>query len=520
MIRPLRSYSLKLMHSHTILLLGLAALICVLRINYYDWPLNRDVTLYAVMSHEFLEGKDLYTDFWDIKPPAIFLSYGAAEAVFGYGQGTLYLLNLGCALSVLFGVYACGCASGYGWSARIWAALFWTALSGDVALQMHDANTEAFMNAFVIWAFFLFIAPPSKNFGYERAVLIGLLFAWASLYKQVIVFIPFLLSIGHIGLPPAGTSRCQALIHVLIITAMGVLLWGLVTAYMAYTGRFQVFYDTIVTHAQAYAGKPSGNVAAAVSSNNLLQSVHRFKVVIPLVIFTSLGVVWGLIRTKSRIWVLISLYAVGAFISIVLPGKFYRHYFQIGLPSLVVAAGWTTMLFSRGCDRWKLFISHLCAAAVLCFIVANQIPFYTTKPEVKLKNTYAELYLVTQKLGKRVPSILNEDETMFQWGAESGLYFYSKRRPPASINGWSHFNRTFGEEFTQQTLSKLKRSPPDLVFIPKYFMKIRPDHPVQKWIIDNFSPVDGLSAEEAKYYLMMARRGSALESRLAALPTK
>jgi hypothetical protein len=217
-------------------------------------------------------------------------------------------------------------------------------------------------------------------------------------------------------------------------------------------------------------------------------------------------------------WVLISLYAIGAFISIALPGKFYRHYFQIGLPPLVVAAGWTTMLFSRACDRWKTFMPHLAALTVLGLIAADQIPYYTNKPEVLLKNTYAELYLVTQKLGKRVPSILNENETMFQWGAESGLYFFSKRRPPASINGWSHFYRTFGAQFTQQTLDTLKRSPPDLVLMPKYFMKIRPDHPIQNWIFDNYIAVDRLSAEETKFYLMMARRGSALESRLAVLP--
>lgn len=512
---------LKLLHFKSLkmsfLILVLAILLCILRLNYYDWPPNRDVTLYAVTSHELLQGKSLYTDFWEIKPPAIFISYGAAEAIFGYGQLALYVMNLGCALIILFGVYATGAASNYGRLAGIWAALFWTAFSGDISLQLHDANTEAFMNACVIWGFFLFIAPKERPFGYGRAVLIGALFAWASLYKQVIIFIPLLLSIGHIGIPPTGTSRRQAAVQVIIIGVIGAVSWGLVTTYMAYTGRFQIFFDTIVTSATAYAGDPSGNVVGAVSTNNLFEGVYRFQVVIPLVLLASIGTIWGLIREHSRTWILIALYAVGAFISIAITGKFYRHYFQIGIPPLVVAGGWATVMLSRHRIQLKAFMPHLVAATVLVFIIANQISYYTSKPDVALKGTYAELYLVTQKLGRKLTSLLGKDETMFQWGAESGLYFFSQRRPPASINGWFHFSQTFGETFTKQTLHNLEVSPPDLIILAKYFIKVKPDHQIQRWIYKNYSPVGGLSEEEAKYFTLMARRGSTLESRMPVL---
>ena len=114
---------------HFLVLVALALLISVLRLHYYDWPPNRDVTLYAVISHELLHGKKLYADFWDVKPPAVFLSYGAAELVFGYGQRAIYVMNFVCSLIILSGVYAAGLASGYGTISGIWAALFWTAVA-------------------------------------------------------------------------------------------------------------------------------------------------------------------------------------------------------------------------------------------------------------------------------------------------------------------------------------------------------------------------------------------------------
>jgi hypothetical protein len=283
---------------------------------------------------------------------------------------------------------------------------------------------------------------------------------------------------------------------------------------MAITGRFQVFIDTILTHAMVYAGNPTGNVASAVSHSKLLQSGQRFQVIIPMVFLASAGVLWNLVRTRSRNWLMVSLYAIGAFLSIALPGKFYRHYFQIGIPPLVVASAWSAMICYRKGAQWKTLTSQFCVIAVLLFTIAHQVPYYTSRPEVLLKNEYAELYLVTQKLGRRLTSILKDEETFFQWGAESGLYFFSRRRPPASINGWSHLSRTFGVSFTQKTLGALKESPPDLVLIANYFDRIRPDHPIMNWIHNYYMPVDLLSTEESKYYTALARRGSDLESRL------
>jgi hypothetical protein len=49
-------------------LIGLCALIFLLRLRTYDERLERDLTAYAVIAHEMLNGKNLYGDLWDRKP--------------------------------------------------------------------------------------------------------------------------------------------------------------------------------------------------------------------------------------------------------------------------------------------------------------------------------------------------------------------------------------------------------------------------------------------------------------------
>ena len=94
-------------------LAGLCALIFFLRLHTYDEPLERDITIYAVIAHEMLDGKALYSDLWDHKPPAIYVTYAAAELIAGYGRDSIFLMNVAAALATLFACYFAGSAAGF-----------------------------------------------------------------------------------------------------------------------------------------------------------------------------------------------------------------------------------------------------------------------------------------------------------------------------------------------------------------------------------------------------------------------
>src|SRR5437870_13805299 len=95
-------------------LVGLCALIFSLRLHTYDEPLERDLTSYAVIAHEMQNGKNLYSDLWDHKPPAIHVTYAAAEVIAGYGRNSIILMNVEAAIATLLACCFAGWPVGRG----------------------------------------------------------------------------------------------------------------------------------------------------------------------------------------------------------------------------------------------------------------------------------------------------------------------------------------------------------------------------------------------------------------------
>jgi len=75
-------------------LLALAALLVLARLHTYDEPIETDLSAAAVITREVLDGRTLYADMWDHKPPALALTHAAAQLVTGYGPGAIFLLNV------------------------------------------------------------------------------------------------------------------------------------------------------------------------------------------------------------------------------------------------------------------------------------------------------------------------------------------------------------------------------------------------------------------------------------------
>src|SRR5437016_9497431 len=103
-------------------LVGLCVLIFSVRLHTYNEPLERDLTTYAVIAHEMLNGKNLYSDLWDHKPPATHVTYAAAEMIAGYGRDSIFLMNVVAALATLFVCYWAGSSAGGGRVAGCFAA--------------------------------------------------------------------------------------------------------------------------------------------------------------------------------------------------------------------------------------------------------------------------------------------------------------------------------------------------------------------------------------------------------------
>ena len=75
-----------------IVLIALAAFIVAQRLQGYRKPIQRDVSIYAVIGHELLRGRPLYSDLLELRPPAVMVTFAVGEAIVGYGRHTIFLL--------------------------------------------------------------------------------------------------------------------------------------------------------------------------------------------------------------------------------------------------------------------------------------------------------------------------------------------------------------------------------------------------------------------------------------------
>src|SRR5687767_1078814 len=137
----------------SILLFAIACFLLVARLPSYSEPLEWDLGMYAAIAGELRHGEQLYADAWDMKPPAIFGTFAAAQSVAGDGFLSIYLLSVLAAIATMLGVYHA--ASVAGSSAGLWAAAFWAAMAFDPWTGGDRPNTEVFINGTVAWAFAL-----------------------------------------------------------------------------------------------------------------------------------------------------------------------------------------------------------------------------------------------------------------------------------------------------------------------------------------------------------------------------
>jgi hypothetical protein len=319
-------------------LLLCAALIVAERWHTRAEPLETDLGIYAVMGHGLLEGRVLYADLWDRKPPAVHVTYAAGELLAAYGPQSVLLINIVAALATMLGLYYAGSTSRFGYVGGLAAAGFWTIVCGDLKLQANQPNSEVFINCFLIWAFAILVAKRPSGLGYRRAVLVGLLFAMATLYKHVAIAPAGCLALAHCLGKPAQTTRRQTFVEAGIMLAVVAVVWIAMCGYFFYVGRWQPFYEAVFAYNIRYAGSPIQSAWPGFFSDTPF--VAALAAAEPLAGLAGMGLVVGLLLGPARPWRLWIAFAIGTQVAVYLPNRPYPHYWQLWLPPLAVAAGW------------------------------------------------------------------------------------------------------------------------------------------------------------------------------------
>jgi len=506
-----------------LILFVLAAVIAALRLQTYSEPLERDMGGYQVFADLIRHGGRFFEGvIMDQKPPLVEWTWILGQTVAGYGRGSIYLLNVLVGVASLIGYFLAGRLAGGTNRTGIWAAAVWTVISGHLLLEANQPNTEAFINVFDLFAFVMMARIQGNEKFLKNILLIGVCFAAASLYKHVMVVVPFFVGSAYIAFPPEGRTRHRAILDMLIIGAVGVAVWSLMTFYFWGTGRLSNMILALFTFNQYYAsGSSSGPIANVIHSfvwNRLFPKPLYFAVPLILLGVTGLGIAWKKKQFAPWIW-LVGL-ALGTQVAMALPGRFFPHYYQLWFPFLIVSAAWGLTAFERFTKMPRRIMVGV-ASLVLVILVCVEAPDYLFKsPEDWSRAKYGEIFIRSDSLAHLINQVLLPDETFYQLGNEAQLYVLTGRHCPSVTVDVFLGRGPMSGRLTEKLMEDFQKNPPDL-FVLSMLTLMPPsnpfmprNHPVFKWLQENYKPAHGI--EKQAPFVLFTRNGSALEKRLAA----
>lgn len=507
-------------------LLALSCFIAFARFHTYEESVEHDITTAAVIANEMRAGRQYYSDLWENKPPAVHIANVVAQDLFGYGRGSIYALNVTLSIITLLGVYLAASASGMGSNAGLWAAVFWTIISGDLDLQANQPNLEAFMNGPIVWAFALFLLldpldKPINKLHIPKALVIGGLLALASFYKPQCAIYGLCFAVAHLAYPPEKTSngRIRALKQVLIIAAVGVVAWTAFFTYFAMTGRWQILYTTMFIYPSYYSGNLFWNLLSSLG-RHLYPAALR--VIAPLIFLTLIGGIIGWRKGPRRRWALLIAYTVGTQIVIGISGRSYSHYYQLWLPMFAVGASWGIVLLPQVLrQQFAAWLPKALAVIALLFILQSELWIYTLDPLEWSLREYGAQTAASEELANGIKQFLAPNETLYVLGDEPGFYFLTGRRPAVgSFFLQDVAGGPLAGELTSRSINELEKHPPDLVVIMNESIgdattgpapaRLGPDHPLRRWVAQRYCPV---TINCNALFSVCARPGSALSQR-------
>jgi len=468
-------------------------------------PFDRDVSTYAVMAREMLAGRNLYTDIFDQKPPAVYVTYAVAERAAGNGDAAVVGLYVAAVALILAGIGSA--TAGLGAVAGSMALLFAGAALSSLDLESIQPNSEIFINASLVWAFALAVRPRG-TVGRGRFLSACGLVALASLYKHVAA-IPGGFFLAARALHDARTlDRGPALRFIAgraaMLAAVGAAAWTATWAYFAAHGRGGDFIDTMIRYNMGYSGMSGGWVTKSIA--NLKVTLGEVPgVAVPIIAAAAVAALLAAgssLRAPAR--AMAFAYLAGAAAAVAAPAQFFPHYFQLLLPPL--ALGGAVALNNVNTRRAATALS----AALIAAFVADGLAAYRLDAAA-MRGLYGRRFTPARQIAADVNGLLRPSETFFDWGNEAWLYYYTGRIPPAGVLFADHARTSaLAPRIAARTVAQLSAARPELVVVSRW----RSDdkvfgNPVGRWLKENYRPLPG---GDRGFLYFMARKGGRLLS--------
>jgi hypothetical protein len=471
------------------LLVVLALAVAWMRWHTYAEPRERDLDIYAWIGHYLLQGRHLYTDLVDIKPPLPYLLYALSEALAGFGAAQVYLLGVVSAWATLFGLYWLGArALGRPWIGMA-AAVCWVLLGSDLYLQANQPNTEVFINAFLVWAVALLWSLPGARLNAAQCIGIGLLFGCASLCKTVAIVPAALLLLAQFVFADSG-SRLRVLQQVLIVAVTSAALWLLVFIWLGFQGSvasaWQILFDYPLDYARLAGAGLIGNILIAFGGDHFMPN---FFVVQAWLVLACAAIALAQLQGEERpLATRMLIWMAGIFLAVALPGHAYPHYFQLWLPWLCIALALTMAWIAAAIVRARVAVMN---ALLIGFVAAWSVlwlwPQYQLSAIQWSEAKYERQFVDSEALGRELRAQLKPEQRLFVFGVFPGLYAAAGREPSSGVlNLWlalPNYGAGLSPALSRRVLDELQRRPPDMIVLDGWTWQLAGNgEPIREWI--------------------------------------
>jgi hypothetical protein len=478
-------------------LVAVAMLFVVIRaLPILSFPLGRDQGTYLTIGQGLLEGKQLYRDLWDNKPPGIFMVHAGIAKLFGRVMWSAAVVDILLLLVISYLIFR---------FTELYLGRAGAALAVMVHASMHGqmryfwiAQPETFQVACVLISYLLMTS--RGRWWKLNSFAAGLVFGYACWLKyNAVAFIPFLALLPYLG--TSGLDRKPPQISLTIpwrnwLARAALLLAGLaaaigiVLAWIVFKGAWpamrEVQFEVLPRYAaMAVQRRPHYLLWVFVRTNYFLGAWNLWAALVGLL------VAW--LRRDLRRFAPLFLAALAAYAAVVMQVRFHDYYFQTCYPFF--AALWAYLVVSgyegaRALARnfrqrgWGL------ASGLVWVVFANAIFWPLPEEFSKLTMRYEELrewradpvtfyagyprQLPFEHLGGELEVIefLRKNAKPFDgvyvWSAHCAIYYLSGHQPPTRfVSNLGIVSLWSPPRWREELMRDLKRSQPRFIVVAR-----------------------------------------------------
>jgi 4-amino-4-deoxy-L-arabinose transferase-like glycosyltransferase len=304
------------------LLLFLVLGVLLRLLSFSDSLIDHDESTYAVIANNLLQGKHFFADVWDTKPIGIFLVFAGIIKIAGQSVEALRLAAaLAIGLTAWF-LYRTGRKLGKSNSLSMFSGLAYI-LMCSVHQWNFAANTEIFFNLTTVAGLWILLSKP-ENKGY---LLGGLVLGMGFLIKHFVLADVLAIWIALLFILPAGEKGkwSTRIIPLTLWMGLGFSLPFLLNAtWFFYQGLWQDFFFANFVLPRNYVSEARPGKA--------LQYFSEFHLIyFPLVLMLLAAIFRGKDRPLAHF---AALWYGLVWLMILLPGKYFHHYYFQLLPVL------------------------------------------------------------------------------------------------------------------------------------------------------------------------------------------